>query len=84
MDNFSLNGEIRAEIHKKLDEHIRQILEKPTISVEEHNLLEWVDSRYAEMDKKLASTDSGYKGNWLLPALLLFAFSDFGGDKNGL
>ena len=83
MDTFSFNGEIRTEIRKKLDEHIKQILEKPAISVEEHHLLEWVDSRYAEMDKKLERSDGVQDTSWLFILLFIILYG-FGGDKNGL
>lgn len=76
------NSVIRAEIRKKLDEHIRQILEKPTISTEEHHLLEWVERQYAEADKAiLGSKGKNDKDSLWLPALLFLAFSGFGGDK---
>ena len=76
------NSAIRAEIRKKLDEHIKQILEKPAISTEEHHLLEWVEHQYAEADKVIHDAESKKPTNdFWLPGFLFLALSGFGGDK---
>lgn len=76
------NSVIRAEIRRKLDEHIKQILEKPTISAEEHHLLEWVERQYAEADKAAQeSTDKGFRNSFWVPLMVYLALFGFGGDK---
>ena len=72
MDKYAFNNISREEIHKKLEEHIRQILEKPTISTEEHALLERVDRLYDDSEHKDSS--------WLFATLFYILFG-FGGVK---
>lgn len=83
MYDLSFTKELRDKIRKKLDEHIQQILDKPTISIEEHQLLEMVDKQYADIESEIlrsAQTGKSVDIMWIF-VMLYIILSGFGGDK---
>ena len=65
----------KKEVLDKLDEHVKHILEKPSISNED----------YAVLREKLSEmpTQSGF-GDTLWPFLIAMMFASFGGKRNEL
>lgn len=66
---------MRDEIKNKLDEHIRQILDKPSISGEDYEMLK---QRLAELPAETSNSNF-----WMYP-LLMMLFAGFGGDRHGM
>lgn len=65
---------MKKEIKAKMDEHIKQILEKPSITAEDYSLLEH------ELEK--ASSGGWFDPYWIF--IFMIMFSGFGGKNDEL
>lgn len=66
---------MKKEIKAKMDEHIKQILEKPSITAEDYSLLE------RELGK-ISSSNEWFDPFWMI--LLMMIFCGFGGKNDEL
>lgn len=67
---------MKKEIKEKMDEHIKQILDKPSITAEDYALLE-------HEFQKIRSSDTWSDSYWIVPLFMLM-FSGFGGKNDEL